>query len=64
MVICGLTAVCADYFPMERTGVIRIRLPVEIADGWPDPKLLEQEVPRGVQLVERVLKWAFACFDG
>jgi hypothetical protein len=41
---------------MERSGVIQIRLPAENAAGLVDVKLIDQEMPKGVQLVENILR--------
>ena len=44
LVVCSLSVGCADFFPMERSGVIQIRLPAD------------QTMPNGVQFVEAILK--------
>lgn len=56
LVVCVLSTGCADYFPMERSGVIQIRLPAENADGLVDVKILDVQVPEGVEFAENILK--------
>jgi hypothetical protein len=56
-IICTvLLAGCADFNNMERHGVIQTRLPAENAAGIVDVKLLDTEIPRGVQFLEAILR--------